>query len=317
LRLPATSQARVNAALEPCSSPRPELSRLYAAMRYSVMNGGKRVRPLLAYAACEALGGKAEQANGAACAVELIHAYSLVHDDLPAMDDDDLRRGQPTTHKKFDEACAILAGDGLQSLAFSALLDPRLSSRMPTSACNMVRPWPGCRPGGHGRRPGHRPRLGGPEARSASAGIHAPAQDRRADRSQRRLGALASGRAEQDELKALQTYAQAIGLAFQVQDDILDVESDTATLGKRQGADIARDKPTYPALLGLDAAKAYALELRDQALHALRPFDAAAEPCATWPGISSNAATDGESAKKTNAWAGGDASGKLPHLLYL
>ncbi|WP_041021246.1 polyprenyl synthetase family protein, partial [Pseudomonas sp. SHC52] len=124
----ASSQARVNAALGTLfTPPSPELARLYEAMRYSVMNGGKRVRPLLAYAACEALGGVAEQANGAACAVELIHAYSLVHDDLPAMDDDDLRRGQPTTHKQFDEACAILAGDGLQSLAFSALLDPSLS----------------------------------------------------------------------------------------------------------------------------------------------------------------------------------------------
>lgn len=125
----ASSQARVNAALEPLFvAPSPQLKRLYEAMRYSVMNGGKRVRPLLAYAACEALGAPAAQANGAACAVELIHAYSLVHDDLPAMDDDDLRRGQPTTHKAFDEACAILAGDGLQSLAFSALLDPALSS---------------------------------------------------------------------------------------------------------------------------------------------------------------------------------------------
>src|SRR5476649_2558339 len=125
----ARSQARVNAALEGLfQAPGPELTRLYAAIRYSVMNGGKRVRPLLAYAACEALGAPAEQANGAACAVELIHAYSLVHDDLPAMDDDDLRRGQPTTHKAFDEAYAILAGDGLQSLAFSALLDPRLNS---------------------------------------------------------------------------------------------------------------------------------------------------------------------------------------------
>ncbi|MGL4274601.1 MAG: polyprenyl synthetase family protein, partial [Pseudomonas paracarnis] len=125
----ASSQARVNAALEPLFvAPSPEMTRLYEAMRYSVMNGGKRVRPLLAYAACEALGAPAAEANGAACAVELIHAYSLVHDDLPAMDDDDLRRGQPTTHKAFDEAYAILAGDGLQSLAFSALLDPTLSS---------------------------------------------------------------------------------------------------------------------------------------------------------------------------------------------
>ena len=121
----ARSQTRVNAALDQLfQAPSPELTRLYAAMRYSVMNGGKRVRPLLAYAACEALGSAPELANGAACAVELIHAYSLVHDDLPAMDDDDLRRGQPTTHKAFDEACAILAGDGLQSLAFSVLLRP-------------------------------------------------------------------------------------------------------------------------------------------------------------------------------------------------
>ena len=135
----ASSQARVNAALAPLFvAPGPELNRLYDAMRYSVMNGGKRVRPLLAYAACEALGAPAEQANGAACAVELIHAYSLVHDDLPAMDDDDLRRGQPTTHKAFDEACAILAGDGLQSLAFTALLAPHLTSRDAETRLQMI-----------------------------------------------------------------------------------------------------------------------------------------------------------------------------------
>src|SRR5471032_2469606 len=136
----ARSQARVNAALEGLfQAPGPELTRLYAAIRYSVMNGGKRVRPLLAYAACEALGGVAEHANGAACAVELIHAYSLVHDDLPAMDDDDLRRAQPTTHKAFDEACAILAGDGLQSLAFSVLLDPNLTPQDADTRLLMVK----------------------------------------------------------------------------------------------------------------------------------------------------------------------------------
>ncbi|SDS18767.1 farnesyl-diphosphate synthase [Pseudomonas sp. Z003-0.4C(8344-21)] len=276
----ATSQGRVNAALESLfNSPLPELARLYEAMRYSVMNGGKRVRPLLAYAACEALGGEAEQANGAACAVELIHAYSLVHDDLPAMDDDDLRRGQPTTHKKFDEACAILAGDGLQSLAFSALLDSRLSNCSSDIRLQMVTAL--------AQAAGPAGMVGGQAIDLGSVGLKL---DQKALEQMHRhktgalievsvrLGALASGRAEADELKSLQTYAQAIGLAFQVQDDILDVESDTATLGKRQGADIARDKPTYPALLGLDAAKAYALELRDQALHALRPFDAAAEP---------------------------------------
>ena len=121
-------QQRVDQALDQLlTSHKPELTKLYAAMRYSVMNGGKRVRPLLAYAACEALGGSPEQANGAACAVELIHAYSLVHDDLPAMDNDELRRGLPTTHIAFDEAYAILAGDALQSMAFAAICNPQLS----------------------------------------------------------------------------------------------------------------------------------------------------------------------------------------------
>jgi geranylgeranyl diphosphate synthase type II len=276
----ATSQARVNAALETLFiAPSPELARLYEAMRYSVMNGGKRVRPLLAYAACEALGGTAEQANGAACAVELIHAYSLVHDDLPAMDDDDLRRGQPTTHKKFDEACAILAGDGLQSLAFTALLDPRLSTvdaeiRLQMVSALALAAGPAGMVGGQAIDLGS---VGLKLDQKALEYMHRHKTGALIEASVK-LGALASGRAEQDGLKSLQTYAQAIGLAFQVQDDILDVESDTETLGKRQGADIARDKPTYPSLLGLDAAKAYALELRDQAMHALRPFDAAAEP---------------------------------------
>jgi geranylgeranyl diphosphate synthase type II len=273
-------QARVNEALGTLfDAPAAQLERLYEAMRYSVMTGGKRVRPLLVYASCEAFGASAEQANGAACAVELIHAYSLVHDDLPAMDDDDLRRGLPTTHKAFDEACAILAGDGLQSMAFSALVDPRLSPQTDATRLEMVRTL--------AQAAGPAGMVGGQAIDLGSVGLkldqHALAFMHRHKtgaliEASVRLGALASGRAEKDELKALQVYAQAIGLAFQVQDDILDVESDTATLGKRQGADIARDKPTYPALLGLEAAKAYALELRDQALHALRPFDAAAEP---------------------------------------
>lgn len=276
----AISQARVNAALDTLFiAPSPELARLYEAMRYSVMNGGKRVRPLLAYAACEALGAPAEQADGAACAVELIHAYSLVHDDLPAMDDDDLRRGQPTTHKKFDEACAILAGDGLHSLAFSALLDPRLSpqdaqTRLQMASALALAAGPAGMVGGQAIDLGS---VGLKLDQQALEYMHRHKTGALIEASVK-LGALASGRAEKDELRSLQVYAQAIGLAFQVQDDILDVESDTETLGKRQGADIARDKPTYPALLGLDSAKAYALELRDQALHALRPFDATAEP---------------------------------------
>ena len=276
----ASCQARVDAALEQLFvAPSVELTRLYAAMRYSEMNGGKRVRPLLAYAACEALGAAPEQANGAACAVELIHAYSLVHDDLPAMDDDDLRRGQPTTHKAFDEACAILAGDGLQSLAFNALLDPQLSPQADSIRLAMVQTL-ALAAGPAGMVGGQAIDLGSVGLKldqTALEFMHRHKTGALIEASVR-LGALASARADQAQLDALQTYARAIGLAFQVQDDILDVESDTETLGKRQGADIARDKPTYPALLGLQAAKAYALELRDQALEALRPFDAAAEP---------------------------------------
>ena len=243
------------------------------------MNGGKRVRPLLVYAACEALEGDSAQADGAACAVELIHAYSLVHDDLPAMDDDDLRRGQPTTHKAFDEACAILAGDGLQSLAFEALASEALNPADPALRLDMLVSL--------ARAAGPAGMVGGQAIDLGSVGVkldrHALELMHRHKtgaliEASVRLGALASGRADADTLAALQCYAQAIGLAFQVQDDILDVESDTATLGKHQGADIARDKPTYPALLGMDAAKAYALELRDTALEAVTPFGDAAEP---------------------------------------
>jgi geranylgeranyl diphosphate synthase type II len=273
-------QQRVDACLETLFvPPLPQLERLYQAMRYSVMNGGKRVRPLLVYAACEALNGDKASADGAACAVELIHAYSLVHDDLPAMDDDDLRRGQPTTHKAFDEACAILAGDGLQSLAFEAMAQERHN---PQDAALRLRMFAVL-----ARAAGPAGMVGGQAIDLGSVGLKL---DRDALELMHRhktgaqieasvqLGALASGHADADNLASLSQYARAIGLAFQVQDDILDVESDTATLGKHQGADIARDKPTYPALLGMDAAKAYALELRDQALHALRPFDIAAEP---------------------------------------
>lgn len=273
-------QQRVDSCLETLFfPPRPQLERLYQAMRYSVMNGGKRVRPLLVYAACEALGGDSARADGAACAVELIHAYSLVHDDLPAMDDDDLRRGQPTTHKAFDEACAILAGDGLQSLAFEALARDALNPSDSSLRLDMVTSL--------ARAAGPAGMVGGQAIDLGSVGLKL---DRTAlelmhrhktgalIEASVRLGALASGHADAEKLAALQQYAQAIGLAFQVQDDILDVESDTATLGKHQGADIARDKPTYPALLGMANAKVYALELRDVALGAVAPFADRAEP---------------------------------------
>ncbi|MHB9799243.1 (2E,6E)-farnesyl diphosphate synthase [Pseudomonas sp. MT3] len=276
----ARCTARVDAALEKLFvAPREELTRIYAAMRYSVVNGGKRVRPLLAYAACEALGGEAERADGAACAVELIHAYSLVHDDLPAMDDDDLRRGQPTTHIAFDEACAILAGDGLQTLAFEVIGNAELNPQEAQIRLDMLMILT--------RASGSAGMVGGQAIDLESVGrmidqaaletMHRHKTGALIEASVQ-LGALASGRATTEALEALRRYAEAVGLAFQVQDDILDVESDTATLGKTQGKDQAHDKPTYPALLGLDAAKAYALALRDQALAALEGFGDNAEP---------------------------------------
>ena len=247
--------------------------------QYIISAGGKRIRPLLVYAACEAFEGQQEQADAAACAVELIHAYSLVHDDLPAMDDDDLRRGQPTTHKAFDEASAILAGDALQSLAFEVLTDTQNIVISADTKLAMLATLA---------------RAAGPAGMVGGQAIDLAAVGKKIDQNALermhrhktgalieasvQLGALASGKADAIGLCSLQRYAEAIGLAFQVQDDILDVESDTATLGKRQGADIARDKPTYPALLGLAAAKTYAQDLCDQALHALRPFGANAEP---------------------------------------
>jgi geranylgeranyl diphosphate synthase type II len=273
-------QTRVDDALERLlQSPRSELDRLYAAMRYSLFNGGKRVRPLLVYAACEALGGQLEKANAAACAVELIHAYSLVHDDLPAMDDDDLRRGQPTTHIAFDEASAILAGDGMQSVAFGVLADAQANPHNAELRLAMLSTL------SHAAGPAGM--VGGQAIDLGSVGIKLDQSALEVMHRHKtgalieasvRLGALASGTASEESLSALHRYAQAIGLAFQVQDDILDVESDTATLGKTQGKDEANDKPTYPALLGMEAAKAYALALRDQALDALSDFSDKAEP---------------------------------------
>lgn len=276
----ARCQARVDAVLERLlQAPSEPLQRLYQAMRYSVINGGKRVRPLLVYAACEALQGELDQADGAASAVELIHAYSLVHDDLPAMDDDDLRRGQPTTHKAYDEATAILAGDGLQALAFSALCRNEMNPADARLRLQMVE---------------RLVQASGPAGMVGGQAIDLQSVGRRIDlatlenmhrhktgaliEASVQLGALASGRADAASLAALGSYACAVGLAFQVQDDILDVESDTATLGKTQGKDEANDKPTYPALLGMQAAKDYAVSLHDQALAALSGFSESAGP---------------------------------------
>ena len=272
--------ARTEASLERLlPDPAIEPVGLHAAMRHATLGGGKRMRPLLVYAAGAATGADEARLDAPAAAVELVHAYSLVHDDLPAMDDDDLRRGQPTTHRAFDEATAILAADGLQALAFEVLADTRRNPQEHAVCLEMLTRL--------ARAAGSAGMVGGQAIDLGSVGV---ALDQAAlevmhrhktgalIEASVRLGALASGRAEPAALAALERYAEAIGLAFQVQDDILDVESDTATLGKTQGKDEANHKPTYPALLGMEAAKAYALELRDQALHALRPFGASAEP---------------------------------------
>lgn len=261
----------------PASKIAPE--RLHEAMRYSVINGGKRVRPILVYAAGHAVGVDEPQLDAPAAAIELIHAYSLVHDDLPAMDDDDLRRGQPTCHKAFDEATAILVGDALQSLAFHVLADG-LDAELPASQLKDMINTLAVSSGSRGMAGGQAIDLEsvGKElnvAQLENMHIHKTGALIRASV---RMGALCKAGIDADTLHKLDHYAKCIGLAFQIQDDILDVEADTETLGKTQGSDIARNKPTYPALMGLDEAKQMATELVDDAIQTLAPFADAGEP---------------------------------------
>ncbi len=262
-------QQRVDAELEPHLTSAPADPRLQEAMRYSCFNGGKRLRPVLVYAANQVLGGELSQADPAACALELIHAYSLIHDDLPAMDDDDLRRGQPTCHIAFDEATAILAGDALQALAFELLaveqpdLTPRTQLRMLRTLAEAS--------GDKGLVAGQAIDLGAVGQSLSLLELERMHRHKTGAliRAAVQLGALSSGQAADGQLQVLDRYATAIGLAFQVQDDILDVESDTETLGKRQGADSARNKPTYPNLLGLEGAREKARALHREAQQAL------------------------------------------------
>ena len=269
---------RVEAALErslPAADARPQ--RLHQAMRYAVLGGGKRIRPVLVYAAGEALGAAPSALDAPACAVEFIHAYSLVHDDLPAMDDDDLRRGQPTCHKAFDEATAILAGDALQTLAFEILAcDPQMTVAAERRA-HMIAVL--------ARAAGSEGMVGGQAVDLMAVGEQLDREALEAMHSWKTgaliraavaLGAEAAD-ADGDSLTALDEYAKALGLAFQVRDDILDVEGDSAVTGKTQGADIARGKPTYPALLGLDGAKQVARQLHEQALESLSCLDQGAD----------------------------------------
>ena len=241
---------------------------LYDAMRYATLGGGKRVRASLVYAAGAALGAPPAQLDSAACALELIHAYSLVHDDLPCMDDDDLRRGKPTCHKAFDEATALLAGDALQALAFELIAgDRRLRDAARVRMLQTLT-----------RAAGARGMAGGQAVDLAAVGGNLTLAQLRAMHARKTgalieaavlLGAYAAGARSGKTLRALTRYARAIGLAFQITDDILDVEGETALLGKRRGADAARNKPTYPALMGLAQAKSAARAAHRRALASL------------------------------------------------
>lgn len=269
-----TCQARVENALAqrlPSENVLPK--KLHEAMRYSVLNGGKRMRPMLTYATGQVLGISPDELDAIACAVECIHVYSLIHDDLPAMDDDDLRRGKPTCHKAFDEATAILAGDGLQAFAFELLAHDATIQANSQKRLEMIT----CLT----KASGSQGMVGGQAIDLESVGkmltlpelenmhIHKTGALIRASVV---LATLAKENVDSEAAKRLDNYAKCIGLSFQVKDDILDEESDTQTLGKTQGKDKDNNKPTYPALLGLAGAKQKAQELHEKALENLAHF---------------------------------------------
>ena len=249
---------------------------LEEAVRYMLLAGGKRVRPLLVYGGCQALGGDFENADAAACAVEFIHVYSLIHDDLPALDDDDLRRGRPSLHKAFGEATAILAGDALQAMAFEILCRPHAGKGDRLRMAHEL-----------ARAAGPAGMVGGQVRDLAADGQRVSLAELETThrlktgaliRASVLLGALSSGNAIPGQLAQLSKYAGDIGLAFQIQDDILDEVSDTETLGKPQGSDRDADKATYVALLGLEAARARAVDLAASATKALDEFGEKADP---------------------------------------
>ena len=271
---------RVEAALEshlPDASIPPQ--RLHEAMRYSALGHGKRVRPVLVYGAGQAVGADPACLDIPACAVELIHAYSLVHDDLPAMDDDDLRRGRPTCHKAYDEATAILVGDALQTLAFRVLShDPELD--VPAGIRLQMVDELAQASGSRGMAGGQALDIDAvgrqlDQAQLENMHIHKTGALIRASV---RMGALCAKDVDPDAFKHLDRYAKCVGLAFQVRDDILDIEGETSVLGKTRGKDAAADKPTYPALLGLEGAREMADRLLEEAIENLRYFDQDAAP---------------------------------------
>ncbi len=252
---------------------------LHEAMRYSTFNGGKRVRPLLVYLTGDALEIPTKQLDGPACAIELIHSYSLVHDDLPAMDDDDLRRGKPTCHKAYDEATAILVGDGLQALAFHILASDDSMVNDATARLRM------CALLAHSS--GSRGMVGGQAIDLAATGKSltlAELQDMHIHktgaliRTSVMLAAYSKPDLDTSSIENLDHYAKCIGLNFQIKDDILDIEGETETLGKPQGSDLNANKPTYPAIVGMDEAKRMMNDLHQEALESLSQLGDKADP---------------------------------------
>jgi geranylgeranyl pyrophosphate synthase len=272
-------QSRVHGVLDavlPTADVSPH--RLHAAQRYAVLGGGKRLRPLLVYCTGEALGIPASALDAPAAAVELIHSYSLVHDDLPAMDDDDLRRGRPTTHRAFDVATAILVGDALQVLAFSLLARDRAAGVSCEARLKMIQIL--------AEASGTAGMAGGQALDLSAVGRNLKLEELEAMhrlktgaliRASVLLAAACAPNLNSAEWEALDGYSQDIGLAFQIQDDILDVEGKTEDLGKTTGADAARAKPTYPSVLGAEAAKLRARELKLRACNRLAPLSERAQ----------------------------------------
>jgi geranylgeranyl pyrophosphate synthase len=278
----ARYQDRIEQVLDRCLAlSDPGTPRLLDAMRYSALAGGKRLRPLLVYTTGESLGAAIEMLDAPAAAVELIHVYSLVHDDLPAMDDDDLRRGRATCHRAYDEATAILAGDALQARAFAVLAEH--SAPLPPVAARlaMIRILASAA-GTSGMAGGQAIDLESVGQRldvAAVENMHRRKTGALIEGSVL-LGAVAAGVDSGPRFAAMAQFGRDIGLAFQIQDDVLDIEGDASVLGKSTGADAARQKPTYPSTVGLAAAKQRALELRDRAIAALGPLGSGREALA-------------------------------------
>ncbi len=272
-------QKRVDAALDKyLPSDDPPEHNLAEAIRYSVVGGGKRIRPAMVYAAGEAMGVSTDLLDIPACAVEMIHAYSLIHDDLPAMDDDDLRRGRPTCHKAFDEATAILAGDALQALAYEILAKDDHKELTPEHRIDMLSLLTEAS-GAHGMAGGQAVDLASVGKQLDLAQLEHMHQLKTGAliRASILLGGMCKQDISKDQMEMLSNYALCIGLSFQIQDDILDVVSDTETLGKPQGSDEAQEKPTFPAIIGLEKSRQLALEQHELAIKYLEPMDEKAD----------------------------------------